>query len=103
VSPVIDLVYTTGLVRVNTDILLQDSYPTGSGYTNAEEPDENTSEGAQQGHYTDTGEAIGDVQGYEDDSSYVCENPWTPFTSGQGFKLASWFIESKVEKSRIND
>jgi len=31
-SPVLDLVYTTGLVRVNTDTPLQDRYPTGSGY-----------------------------------------------------------------------
>ena len=31
-SPVLDLVYTTGLVRVNTDIPLQDGYPAGSGY-----------------------------------------------------------------------
>jgi len=27
------LVYTTGLVRVNTDIPLQDRYLTGSGYS----------------------------------------------------------------------
>jgi len=32
-SPVLELVYTTGLVRVNTDTPLQDCYPTGSGYT----------------------------------------------------------------------
>jgi len=36
VSPVLDLVYTTGLVRVNTDIPLQDRYPMGSGYTSSE-------------------------------------------------------------------
>jgi len=29
-SPVLDLVYTTGLVRVNTDIPLQDRYPQGA-------------------------------------------------------------------------
>ena len=32
-SLVLDIVYTTGLVRVNTDISLQDRYPMGSGYS----------------------------------------------------------------------
>jgi len=32
-----------------------------------------------------------------------CENPWGPFASAQGFKLASWFIESKGSKTLIND
>jgi len=40
--------------------------------SNTEAPNEHTSEQAQQGHYTDTGEAIGDVQGYQEDNSYLC-------------------------------
>jgi Plavaka transposase len=54
-------------------------------------------------HYVGAGQAVGDVKGYDEDISHLCENPWNPFTCGQGFKLASWFIESKVPKSRINE
>jgi len=43
--------------------------------SNTEAPNEHTSEGAQQGHYTDAGEAIGDVHGYQEDNGYLCENP----------------------------
>jgi len=70
---------------------------------NTEGPDKHTLEGAQQGHYTDAGEGIGDVQGYQEDNSYQCENLWAPFTSRQGFKFGSRLMESKVSKSRIND
>jgi len=30
-------------------------------------------------------------------------DPWARFNSGEGFKLASWFIDGKVSKTRIND
>jgi len=43
------------------------------------------------------------VKAYKEECSALCKNPWAPFASAQGFKLASWFIESKVSKTRIND
>jgi len=49
------------------------------------------------------GEAIGEVKEYYEECRDWRENPWAPFASAQGFKLASWFIESKVSKTRIND
>jgi len=52
--------------------------------------------------YQGTGEVIGDVPWFEDEHSHPCEDPWAPFNSAQGFKLASWFIDGKVSKSRIN-
>ena len=52
--------------------------------------------------YKGAGEATGDVHGFEHAYSNLCEDPWAPFNSLQGFKLASWFIEGKVSKSRIN-
>ena len=53
--------------------------------------------------YAGAGEAIGDVNGFEQEYSDLCADPWAPFTSAHGFKLASWFIQSKVPKSRINE
>jgi len=57
----------------------------------------------RQEHYPRAGEAIGDVDGFEQENSNLCEDPWAPFSFAQGFKLASWFIQSKVPKSRINE
>jgi len=59
--------------------------------------------GGQQTHFPGAGEAIGDVNGFEQEISNLCDNPWAPFPSGQGFRLASWLLESKVPKSRINE
>jgi len=53
--------------------------------------------------YPGAGEAIGEVKEYKEESRDLCKNPWAQFASAQGFKLASWFIESKVSKTRIND
>jgi len=53
-------------------------------------------------HYEGAGQVIGDVNGFEHEYSNLCDDPWAPFNSEQGFKLASWFIEGKVSKSRIN-
>jgi hypothetical protein len=53
--------------------------------------------------YPGAGEAIGDVNGFEQEHRDLCEDPWAPFASAHGFKLASWFIQSKVPKSRINE
>jgi len=53
--------------------------------------------------YPGAGEAIGEVKEYKEESRDLCENPWAPLASAQGLKLASWFIEHKLSKTRIND
>jgi len=53
-------------------------------------------------HYEGTGQVIGGVDGFEHEYSNLCDDRWAPSNSEQGFKLASWFIEGKVSKSRIN-
>jgi len=58
---------------------------------------------AEQEDYPAARAAIGEVKEYKEECRDVCENPWAPFASAQGFKLASWFIESKVSKTQIND
>ena len=58
---------------------------------------------AEQEDYPGAGGAIGEVEGYKEERCNLCEKPWAPFACAQGFKLASWFIESKVSKTRIND
>jgi len=58
---------------------------------------------AEQEDYPGAGEAIGEVKEYKKECRDLCENPWALFASAQGFKLASWFLESKVSKRRIND
>jgi len=58
---------------------------------------------AEQEDYPGPAEAIGEVKEYKEECKDLCENPWAPFASAQGFKLASCFIESKVSKTRIND
>ena len=52
--------------------------------------------------YEGTGEVMGALHGFVDEHSNLCEDPWAPFNSVQGFKLASWVIDGKVSKSRIN-
>ena len=53
--------------------------------------------------YEGAGESIGDVKGFEQEQTNLCQHRWSPFSSAHGFKLASWFIEGKVPKSRINE
>jgi len=53
--------------------------------------------------YEGAGESIGDVKGYEQEQSNLCQHPWAPFSSAHGFKLVSWFLEGNVPKSRINE
>jgi len=53
-------------------------------------------------HYEGAGQVIGDVDSFDHEYSNLCNDPWAPFNSEQGFKLASWVIEAKVSKSRIN-
>jgi len=56
----------------------------------------------QQTHFPGAGKAIGDVNGFEQEISNLCDDSWAAFPSGHGFRLASWLLESKVPKSRIN-
>jgi len=73
--------------KPETEVLEDNTYPVG----------------AEQEDYPYAGEAIGEVKEYKEEYRDLCENPWAPFASAQGFKLASWFIESKVSKTRIKD
>ena len=67
-------------------------------------PDDFTSSlPGRQEHYPRTREAIGDVHGFEQEHSKLCEDLWAPFSSAHCFKLASWFIPGKVPKSRSNE
>jgi len=59
--------------------------------------------GGQQTHFLGAGEATGNVNGFEQEISNLCDDLWAPFPSGQGFRLASWLPGSKVPKSRINE
>jgi len=61
--------------------------------------DATSASGGKQIRYEDAGEVIGDVHGFEDEHSNLCEDLWAPFNSAQGFKLASWFIDGTVSKS----
>ena len=56
----------------------------------------------KQTHYEGSGEAVGDVKGFEQECDILSKDPGAPFTSAHGFKLASWFIQNKVSKSQIN-
>jgi len=72
--------------------------------SDTEIPDDSTSSlpGTQE-DYPRAGEAIGDVDRFEQENSNLCEDRWAPLSCPQGFKLASWFIQSKVPKSQINE
>jgi len=73
--------------------------------SDAEVVSDNTPSAAAQQtyYYPGAGEAIGAVEEYEEEHRNLCENAWAPFTSAERFKLASWFIESKVSKSQMNN
>jgi len=72
--------------------------------SDTEIPDDSTSSlPSRQEHHPRAGEAIGDVDRSEQENSNLCEDPWAPFSCAQGFKLPSWFIQSKVPKSQINE
>jgi len=58
---------------------------------------------AEQEDYPGAGEAIGEVKEFKEECRDLCENRCAPLASAQCFKLASWFIESKVSQMRIND
>ena len=65
--------------------------------------DSTPSVAAEQEDYPRAGEAIGEVRGYLEEHSNLCEEPWAPFSCAQACKQASWFIESKVSKTWINE
>jgi len=58
---------------------------------------------AEHEDYPGAGEAIAEVTEYKEECRDLCDNRRVPLASAQGFQLASWFIESKVSKTRIND
>lgn len=58
---------------------------------------------SQLAYHPPAGQPIGYVKGFEEELRNLSANPWAPFPTAHGFKLASWFIESKVPKSRINE
>ena len=79
-------------------------YDTFMQESDTEAPEDNMSSVApEKEDYPRAGEAIGDVRGYTEERSNLCEEPWAPFSCAEAFKLASWFIESKVSKTRINE
>jgi len=49
------------------------------------------------------GEAIAHVNWFDQEISNLCDSLWASFPSGQGFRLASELLESKVPKSQINE
>ena len=51
----------------------------------------------------DAGRPLGDVTGYEELDQTMIEEPWSPFSSERDFNLASWFMQSKVAKTLIDD
>ena len=51
----------------------------------------------------DTGRPLGDVTGYGELNQAMLEEPWSPLSSEHDFNLASWFVQSKVAKTRIED
>jgi len=57
----------------------------------------------QQTHFPGAGEPIGDMNWFEQEISNLCDNPWAPLPSRQGFRLAAWLLLSKVPKSQIDE
>ena len=53
--------------------------------------------------YTGAGSCVADISGFSAYIDGLIDNPWAPFASPHDFKLASWFIQSKVPKSRIDE
>jgi len=61
------------------------------------------SSAGKQTHYEGSRQAVGDVNRFQQECDNLSEDPWAPFTSAHRFKLASWFIQGGVSKSRINE
>jgi len=67
--------------------------------SDTEIPDDSTSSlhGTQE-HYPHGRVPIGDVHGFEQENSNLYEDPLALFGCAKGFKMASWFMRSKVPK-----
>jgi len=67
-------------------------------------PDDSTSSlPSRQEHYPCLCEAIGDVDGIEQENCNLREDQGAQFSCVYGIRLASWFIQSKVPITRINE
>jgi len=67
-------------------------------------PDESTSSlSSSLEHYTQDGAPIRHIDRFEQQNSTPCEDQLAPFSCAPGYKLVSWFILSKVSKSRNNE
>ena len=51
----------------------------------------------------DAGRPLGDVTGYKELNQAMLDELWSPFSSERNFNLASWFVQSKVAKTPIDD
>ena len=51
----------------------------------------------------DAGRPLGNVTGYEELNQAMLEELWFPFSSECDFNLASWFVQSKVARTQIDD
>ena len=51
----------------------------------------------------DAGRPLGAVTGYEELNQTMLEEPWSSFSSERDFNLASWFVQSKIAKTRIDN
>jgi hypothetical protein len=49
------------------------------------------------------GRILGNAIGYVEHNQAMTDDPWSPFSSESDFNLASWFVCSKVSKSKIDD
>ena len=76
----------------------QDAFVAGSANESDTEMLSGTrgSSAGKQTNYEGSGEAVGDVNGFEQECDILSKDPWAPFTSAHSFKLASWFIQNKV-------
>jgi len=48
------------------------------------------------------GRPLGEVAGYTELNKAMTDDPWSPFSAEDDFNLASWFVWSKVVKSKID-
>ena len=51
----------------------------------------------------DAGRPLGNVTGYEEHDQAMLDQPWSAFSFERDFNLASWFVQSKIAKKRIDD
>src|ERR671929_247092 len=71
--------------------------------SDAEEMPKETPDVLHNETYTDARFSEDHVAGYAGFISELVDNPWCPFATGHEFRLATWFIQSKVPKTRIDE